>query len=299
MNNNIKRAMATLFAVITFFVGKTALPTFAADAEKAMPSTYEEMAKLYLDFNNNGSNEIADVVCAFKLLDGGKIAESDYLNCCNIVVGNDVEIGYEVVDVNEDTQYNDIQDVFSSYIVDLDFNDDGSRCSMRVMNDGIVKELRASVDEVVDPLCLSIFERDNETIAFGMARGGEFVFDTFSFDIPTSETVCYIKQMEKLKLEQFVATESTVNWLTDLNDENNYILYATLNRYTWGEPTKTVAYYKDSDENYVLIKFTSYDDSAMDQILFEKKFGSKTLTFGITHDIDECPEGHLVCNIKE
>lgn len=83
--------------------------------------------------------------------------------------------------------------------------------------------------------------------------------------------------MEKLKLEQFVATESTVNWLTDLNDENNYTLYALLNRYTWGEQTKTVAYYKDSDENYMLIKFTSYDDSAMDQILFEKNLVAKPL----------------------
>lgn len=138
------------------------------------------------DFNSDGEHTMSDLVLAKKLLDDGKIAEKDFLNVSNLVIGNDVEVSYEKFyleeyEVNE-SSISDILSIIASHCVDYEF--DGDEVRYCFLNDGIVTEMRCANIGISEEIVSTIIHDDVLNV-IGVSPKEEFIIDSYrSFDIP-------------------------------------------------------------------------------------------------------------------
>lgn len=140
----------------------------------------------YYDLNNDGELSIADAVLVNSLLDDGRFSKQDFLNVCNLIVGNEVKMGFEEFDIDgmdtSDSSIRKIESTVSSYCIGYDF--DGITVTYRYLNDGIVTEMHCS-DIGISETTIAIPVYDNVQNVIGISPEGKFTIDACrSFDLP-------------------------------------------------------------------------------------------------------------------
>ena len=177
----MKKATVLMTTTLTALLCATTLSmpntTYAAESN--------DLTKYY-DLNNDGEVSIADAVLANSLLEDGRFSKQDFLNVCNLLVGNDVSMSFEEFDIDgmdtSESSIRKIESTVSSYCVGYDF--DGIMVTYRYLNDGIVSEMHCS-DIGISETTIAIPVYDNVQNVIGISPEGKFTIDAWrSFDLP-------------------------------------------------------------------------------------------------------------------
>ncbi|MBR3002793.1 MAG: hypothetical protein IKF38_04455 [Clostridia bacterium] len=161
-------ALTALLCVTTLSMPKSAYAAESNDLTK------------YYDLNNDGEFSVFDAVLANHLLENGRFSKQDFLYVCNLIVGNEVNIGFEEFDIDEmDTSdIRKIESTVSSYCVGYDF--DGITVTYSYLNDGVVTKMHCSDIGIVDT-AIAIPVYDNVRNLIGISPEGKFAIDARKF----------------------------------------------------------------------------------------------------------------------
>lgn len=136
----------------------------------------------YYDLNNDDEFSISDAVLANQLLDDGRFSKQDFLNVCNLIVGNEINMSFEEFDINEMEVNEDsifkIQSTVSSYCVGYDY--DGITVTYRYLNDGVVSEMHCSLLDIVETV-IAIPTYNDVPEFIGISPNNELVIDANRF----------------------------------------------------------------------------------------------------------------------
>lgn len=166
-------ALATLMCATSLATPKT---TQAAEAVQS-----DDLTKYY-DLNDDGEFSITDAVLANQLLDEGSFSKNDFLNVCNLVVGNEVNMNFEEFDLdgmenNRDSIFK-LQSLASSYCVGYEF--DGITVTYRFLNDGVVSEMHCSDIDITET-AVAVLTFDGKPNIVGITPDGKLALDVAQF----------------------------------------------------------------------------------------------------------------------
>lgn len=155
----------------------------------AMPVTSaaetQELTQYY-DLNEDNEFSISDAVLAKQLLEKGRFGKHDFINVCHLIVGDEINIGFEEIDIEgmevSDTSISKIKSIISSECIDYNF--DGITVTYRYLNDGVITELHCS-DIGISETTIAVPVYDGIQNVIGVSPEGNFTIDAWrSFDLP-------------------------------------------------------------------------------------------------------------------
>lgn len=174
--------MTTLAALLCSATLVTVPNTYATETTE---NTNIELENYY-DLNTDGEFSIADAVIANQLLNDGRFSKQDFLNVCELIVGNEINMSFEEFDLEgmevSNSSISKIEATVSSYCVDYDF--DGITVTYRYLNNGVISEMHCS-DIAISEKTIAIPVYNNIQNVIGVSPEGTFVIDAArSFDLP-------------------------------------------------------------------------------------------------------------------
>ena len=179
-NTNTKSFMMAIMMMLTVILGAISISPVEAEAFETRE------LEAYYDLDADGHFSICDAVIAYKLVDEGKLAYTDYENVVKLVLNKPVQVEFEEFDiddleVNEDTLF-EMQAIASSYCVDYEFSEGCVR--YRHLNDGKVTEWRCSRLSTNETNYF-IIVKDGVQNVLGVTPEGKYAIDeNISFDLP-------------------------------------------------------------------------------------------------------------------
>lgn len=174
--------MTTLAALLC---SATLITVPNAYATETTENTNTELENYY-DLNTDGEFSIADAVIANQLLNDGRFSKQDFLNVCELIVGNEINMSFEEFDLEgmevSNSTISKIEATVSSYCVGYDF--DGITVTYRYLNNGVISEMHCS-DIAISERTIAIPVYNNIQNVIGVSPEGTFVIDAArSFDLP-------------------------------------------------------------------------------------------------------------------
>ena len=140
----------------------------------------------YYDLNKDMEYTISDAVLAKQLLNEGRFSKQDFLNVCNLIVGDEIHIEFEEFDIEgmevSDASISKLQSIISSECIDYNF--DGITVTYRYLNNGVITEIHCS-DIGISETTIAYPMYNNIQNVIGISPEGTFCIDAYrSFDLP-------------------------------------------------------------------------------------------------------------------
>lgn len=180
MKTKTKSFMMAIMMILTVILGAISISPVKAEAFET-----RELSEYY-DLDADGHFSICDAVIAYKLVDEGKLAYTDYENVVKLVLNEPVHVEFEEFDiddleVNEDTLF-ELEAIAASHCIGYEFSDGSVR--YRHLNDGKVTEWRCSRISTNETNYF-IFVKDGVQNVLGVTPEGKYSIDeNLSFDLP-------------------------------------------------------------------------------------------------------------------
>ena len=233
----------------------------------------------YYDLNQDGEFTISDAVLAKEMVDEDVLSKQDFLNVCNLVIGNDIDMelnGFSIDDVHAANDSNNlIQSITSQYCVDYSF--DGIEVAYRYLHDGVITELRCS-DIGISETTVATACFNNVMCVIGISPKNTYTIDAVrSFDLPH----------EFAKYEAFNLTDVAPRFA-------NYLLY-TSGRYENFLATpdgSMVEVWFDNGVTITELQIYGNNSSPIEKELRSFEYEGETLTIGVT------AEGNIAYTIE-
>ena len=182
----MKKTLKSLAAILSCAI--CTAPLTLAHAHAYMRYQYDYEMPEYYDLNNDGLHNVADVVISAKLLEEGSFTSTDVSNVCNLMIGKDIEIDFQEMDIEgydatSEEDIAEIERITSGHCVDYKLEEPFC-VRYRFLYDGMITELRCSSDDFIDT-AVAVLTYDGVQNVIGISADNEFVIDNAtSFDLP-------------------------------------------------------------------------------------------------------------------